>query len=136
MTAAGRWQVSVISWRPALLLMLILALSPLDTQQLYRARKSAVVDGVEVPAGAVGGNGLASVPFWTTSAQEGELGAVAELYCGASCWRSDGGPSTASQAAPTTLPVSGGAEPRGARLGVTGSPAVSSCTASPPSAPA
>ncbi len=86
-TAAGSWQVSVISWRPALLLMLILALSLLDTQRLYRARKSAVVDAVEaaVPAGAVGGNGLAAVPFRTTSAQEGELGSVAELYCGASC---------------------------------------------------
>jgi hypothetical protein len=38
------------------LLMLILALSLLDTQQQYRARKSAVVDAVEaaVAAGAVG----------------------------------------------------------------------------------
>jgi hypothetical protein len=86
-TVADSWQVSVISWRPALLLMLILALSPLDTQRLYRARKSAVVAAVEaaVPAGALGSTGLAAVLFRTMSAQEGELGAVAELYCGASC---------------------------------------------------
>jgi hypothetical protein len=63
--AAGRWQVSVISWRPAVLLMFIRALSPLDTQRLYRARKSAVVDAVitAVEAGSVGGDGFAAVPF-------------------------------------------------------------------------
>jgi hypothetical protein len=44
--AAGIWQVSVISWSPAALLMCLWALSPLDTQRLYRARKSAVAAAV------------------------------------------------------------------------------------------
>jgi hypothetical protein len=63
--------------------MLILVLSPLDTQRLYRVRKSAVVDAVEAAfaAGAVSGTGFAAVLFRTTSAQEGELDVVAELYC-------------------------------------------------------
>ncbi len=57
--AVGRWHVSVISWRPAVLLMFIRALSLLDTQRLYRARKSAVVDAVvaAVAAGSIAAMG-------------------------------------------------------------------------------
>ncbi len=91
----------------------------MNKQLLYRARKSAVVDAVEaaVAAGTVGDNGFTTFPFRTTSSQEGELDAVVELHCGASCCPCDGDPDTAGQAAPTTLPVSGGG---GATRGQTG----------------
>jgi hypothetical protein len=44
--------------------MFILALSPLDAQRSYKARKPAVIDAVvaAVAAGAVGGNEFAAVP--------------------------------------------------------------------------
>ncbi len=65
-----------------MLLMFILALSRLDTQRSYRARKPAAVDAVldAVAAGAVGGNGFAAIPSQTTSAQEGELDAGSECH--------------------------------------------------------
>jgi hypothetical protein len=101
----------------------------LRTQRSHRTRKSAVAAAV-LSAVAAGGDGLEPVLFRTTSAQEGDMHTVPELYCGASCRHCDGDPDPAGQAAPTSLPVSGGAEPRGARLGGAGSPAVPSSTAS------
>jgi hypothetical protein len=62
--------------------------------------------------------------------QEGE--SETGVHCGTSCCRLYGDPAGAP--APTTLPVSGGSEPRGARLGVAGIAAVASVTASPLSA--
>jgi hypothetical protein len=109
--------------------MLIQALSPIDTQHSYRTRKSAVA-AVVVAAVAAGGDRLENVPLLTTSAQEGEL--ETGRHCGASCSRLDGDP--AGRPAPTTLPVSAGAEQRGARLGMAGRAAVASSTASPLSA--
>jgi hypothetical protein len=109
--------------------MLIRALNPFDTQRSYRARKSALA-AVVVAAVAAGGDGLEDVPLLTTSAQVGEL--ETGRHCGASCSRLDGDP--AGRPAPTTLPVSGGAEPRGARLGMAGRAAGASSTASPLSA--
>ncbi len=61
-----------------------------------------------VTAVAAGSDGLGDVPFRTTSGQEGELDTVTGLHCGASCCRCGGYPDTAGQAAPSTLPVSGG----------------------------
>ncbi len=58
---------------------------------------------------AAGSGGLDDVPFRTTSAQEDKL--ETGMYCGTSCCRLGGDP--AGKTAPTTLPVSGGAEPRG-----------------------
>jgi hypothetical protein len=95
--------------------MLMRALNPFDMQCSYRARNSAVAVAV-ITAVAAGGGGLHGVPFWTTSAQEGEL--ETGTYCGMSCSRLGGDP--ADKAVPTTLPVSRGSEPRGARLGVAG----------------
>jgi hypothetical protein len=109
--------------------MLMRALNPFDTQSSYRARNSAVAVAV-VTAVAAGGGGLDDVLFRTTSAQEGEL--ETGMYYRTSCCRIGGDP--AGKAAPTTLPVSRGAEPRGARLGVAGRDAVASSTASPLSA--
>jgi hypothetical protein len=109
--------------------MLIWALSPFDTQCSYRARKSAVA-AVVVAAVASGGDRLEDVPLLKTSAQEGEL--ETGRHCGASCGCLDGDP--AGRPAPNTLPVSWGAEPRGARLGMAGRAAVASSTASPLSA--
>jgi hypothetical protein len=106
--------------------MLMRAFNPFDTQRSYRVRKSAVAVAV-LTAVAADGCGLDGVPFRTTSAQEGEL--ETGTYCVASCCRIGGDP--AGKAAPTTLPASGGAEPRGARLGL----AVSTCPASPLSYP-
>jgi hypothetical protein len=67
----------VISWSPTELLMFIQALSLLDTQRSYRARKSAVSDAV-VTAVVAGSNGLKVVLLKKISAQEGELDMVAE----------------------------------------------------------
>jgi hypothetical protein len=106
--------------------MLIRALNPFDTQRSYRARKSAVA-GVAVAAVAAGGDGLEDVPLLTTSAQVGEL--ETGRHCGVSCGRLN--VDLAGRPASTTLPASGGAEPRGARLGVAGKAAVASSTASP-----
>jgi hypothetical protein len=80
-------------WRP-----------PFDIQRSYRARKSAAV---LVAVVAAGGGGLDDVPFRTTSAHEGEL--ETGKHCGMSCSHLDGDP--AGRPTPTTLPVSGGAEP-------------------------
>jgi hypothetical protein len=85
--------------------MFIRALNPFDTQHSYRARKSAVA-AVLVAAVAAGSDGLDDVPFRTTSAQEGEL--ETGKHCGPSCSSLDGDP--AGRPAPTTLPVSKGAE--------------------------
>jgi hypothetical protein len=109
--------------------MLKRALNPFDTQRSYRARKSAVAD-VVVAAVAAGGYELEDVPLLTTSAQVGEL--ETGRHCGVSCGRLN--VDLAGRPAPTTLPASGGAEPRGARLGVAGKAAVASSTASPLSA--
>jgi hypothetical protein len=127
--AAGTWQVNDISWCPVLLLMFIQALSPFDTQRSYRARKSAVA-AVVVAAVVAGDDGLNDVPLLTTSAQEGDM--ETGRHCSTSCSRLDGDP--ASRPAPTTLPLSGGVEPRGARLGMAGRAAIASSTASPLSA--
>ncbi len=54
------------------------------------------------------------------------------MHCGTSCCRLCEDPAGAP--APTTLPVSGGSEPRGARLGEAGRTAVASSTVSPLSA--
>jgi hypothetical protein len=102
--------------------MFIRALSPLDTQRSYRAKKSAVA--VVVAADAAGDE-LEDVPL-LTSAQVGEL--ETGRHCSASCGRLNGDP--AGRQAPTTLPASGGAEPLGARLGVAGRAAVASSMAS------
>jgi hypothetical protein len=121
----------VIPWSPAKLLMIIWAFNPFETQWSYRTRKSAgvhtVADAV-VYAVAAGGDELEPVPFWTTSAQEGELDMVAVLCCCGCCCRCDANP--ASQADPPSLPVSGWAEPQRARLGVADGSGVSSGTAS------
>jgi hypothetical protein len=77
--AAGKWQVRVISWSPAELLMFIQAFSPLETERSYRTPKSAVAD-VVVFAVAAGGNELEHNPFQTTSAQESELDMIAVLF--------------------------------------------------------
>ncbi len=127
--AAGTWHVMVISCIPAVLLMFKRALRPFDTHHSYRAKKSAVA-AVVLTAVVAGGGGLEDVPFRTTSAQEGE--SETGVHCGTSCCRLYGDPAGAS--APTTLPVSGGSEPRGARLGVAGRAAIASVTASPLSA--
>ncbi len=82
---------------------------------------------------AAGSCGLEAVPLRTTSAQEGELETETGTYCVASCCRGGGDP--AGKAAPTTLPASGGAEPQGARLGLAGRTAVSTCPAGPLSYP-
>jgi hypothetical protein len=124
--AAGTWQVMEISCRPAELLMLKPAFRPFDMHRSYKAKKSAVA-AVEVVAVVAGGGGLGGVPFRTTSAQEGE--SETEVHCGTSgchlCEAPAGAP------AQTTLPVSGGSEPRGARLGEAGRTAVASSTVSP-----
>jgi hypothetical protein len=104
------------------------ALNPFDKQRSYRPRNSAVAVAV-ITAVAAGGGGLDGVPFRKTSAQEGEL--ETGVYCVTSCCRIGGDP--AGKAAPTNLPASGGAELRGARLGVAGRD-VASGTASPLSA--
>ncbi len=111
------------------MLMLMRAFSPFDTQRSYRVRKSAV-DVAVLTVVAAGGCGLDGVPF-RTSAQEGEL--ETGTYCMASCCRIGGDP--AGKVAPTTLPASGGAEPREARLGLAGRTAVSTCPAGPLSYP-
>jgi hypothetical protein len=64
--------VRVISCTPAELHMFIRAFKPFEIQRLYRARKSAVVEA-EALAVAAGGDLSRREPFWTTSAQEGEL---------------------------------------------------------------
>jgi hypothetical protein len=122
--AAGTWQVMVISCIPAVLLMFKRALRPFNTHRSYRAKISAVA------AVVAGGGGLEDVPFRTMSAQEGE--SETGVHCGTSCCRLYGDP--AGALSPTTLPVSRGSEPRGARLGVAGRAAVASVTASPLSA--
>ncbi len=124
--AAGTWQVMVISCNPVVLLMFKRALRPFDTHRSYRAKKSAVA-AVEVTAVVAGGGGLDDVPFRTTSAQEGEL--ETGVHCSTSCCRLCEDP--AGALAPTTLPVSGRSELRGARLGVAGRTAVASSTVSP-----
>jgi hypothetical protein len=111
------------------LLILIRALNLFDTQHSYRARKSAVA-AVVVAAFAAGGDELEDVLLLTTSAQVSEL--ETGRHCGASCGRLDGDP--AGRPAPTTLPVSRRAEPRGARLGMAGRAAVASSMACPLSA--
>jgi hypothetical protein len=58
--------------------MFIRAFSLLETQR-SRARKSAIVDAV-VFAVAAAGNGLEQEPYWTTSAQEGELDTIAVFF--------------------------------------------------------
>jgi hypothetical protein len=105
------------------------ALRPFDTHRSYRAKKSAVA-AVVLAAVVAGGRGLEDVPFRTTSAQEGE--SETGVHCGTSWCCLYGDP--VGTPAPTTLPVSGGSEPRGARLGVAGIAAVTSVTASPLSA--
>jgi hypothetical protein len=60
------------------------------------------------------------------SAQEGKLDTG--ICCGTSCCRF--GEDPAGKMAPTTLPVSKGVEPRGARLGVVDKTVVASSTAS------
>jgi hypothetical protein len=107
--------------------MLKRAFRPFDTHRSYNAKKSAVA-AVEVVAVVAGGGGLGDVPFRTTSAQEGE--SETGVHCGTSCCRLCEDPAGAP--APITLPVSGGSEPRGARLGVAGRTA--SSTVSPLSA--
>jgi hypothetical protein len=114
--AAGKWQVSVISWSPAELLMFIWVLNPLKTQRSYKTRKSAAAAAV-VSAVVAGRNGLEPIPFQTMSAQERELDTVPELHCGASCCCFDGDPDPAGQAALTSLPVSGGGAVRGQTSG-------------------
>ncbi len=122
--AAGTWQVIEISCIPAVLLTLKRALRPFATHRSYRAKKSAVA-AAELIAVVDGGGGRDDVPFRTTSAQEGE--SETGVHCGTSCFCGD----PAGAPAPTTLPVRGGSEPRGARLGVAGKTAFASSTASP-----
>jgi hypothetical protein len=110
--------------------MFMRTLSPLEAQRSYRARNSAVVEAVEL-ADAAGGEGLEHKPLRTKSAQEGELDPIPVFFRGAGCCRVD----PAGKAAPRSLPVDGGAERHGARLGVAGKTAVPSCTASPLSGP-
>jgi hypothetical protein len=118
-----------ISCNPAELLMFKRAFRLFDTHRSYKAKKSAVA-AVEVVAVVAGGGGLGDVLFRTTSAQEGE--SETGVHCGTSCCRLCENPAGAP--APITLPVSGGLEPRGARLGVAGRTAVASSTVIPLSA--
>ncbi len=106
--AAGRWQVGVISWSPAKLLMFIRAFNLFETQWLYRSRKSAVADAV-VSAVAAGGNELEPVLFRTTSAQEGVLDMGLRCYFAVHAAVTVMGTQPAKRIRP--LSVSGGAEP-------------------------
>ncbi len=107
--------------------------NPLEMQRSYKAKKSTVVDEEEIVV-AAGGDGLRRGLLRTTSAQEGELDPIPVVFWGGR-WRSAVDPDPAGQPAPSPLPVGGGAEPRGARLGVAGKTAIPFCTAGPLSYP-
>jgi hypothetical protein len=53
--------------------------NPLEIQQSYKAKKSAVVDEEEIVAPA-GGDGLRQGLLRTTSAQEGELDPIPVVF--------------------------------------------------------
>ncbi len=83
------------------MLMLILALSLLDTQRLYRVSKSAVVDAVEAAfaAGAVSSTGLAAVLFRTISAQAALATWSAAIGPATAIWLAATGPAVVARQA-------------------------------------
>jgi hypothetical protein len=69
----------MVSCTPAELLMFIRVFKQLEIQRSYRARKSSVVEA-EALAVAAGGDVSRREPLRTTSAQEGELDPIPEVF--------------------------------------------------------